>query len=130
MSNTFRSCRRLIMFMHHFNTMPPVKSSFRRHFHAPDYTLFKTERRYYSNVSGQGKPTASNRLGSMISQGLVIFYFSILFDVLTKQDHTREKDIKITFFFLLLHLTWSFMASLISAMVSLKLACFSFFYSP
>lgn len=35
----------------------------------------------------------------MISQGLVILYFPILFDVLTKQDDTGENTLKFDFFF-------------------------------
>lgn len=34
----------------------------------------------------------------MISQGLVILYFPILFDVLTKQDDTGENTLKFDFF--------------------------------
>lgn len=35
----------------------------------------------------------------MISQGLVILYFPILFDALTKQDDTGENTLKFDFFF-------------------------------
>lgn len=54
----------------------------------------------YSNISGQGKPGQhQTRLAPVISQGLVILYFSILFDVSTKQDDTREWALKFDFFF-------------------------------
>lgn len=45
----------------------------------------------------------------MISQGLVILYFPILFDVLTKQDDTRENTLNFDF-----HLTCYSSGSLIS----------------
>lgn len=51
-----------------------------------------------SNNWEQGKSTTSKRSASLISQGLVILYFPILFDVLTKQDDTGEY-IKFWFFF-------------------------------
>lgn len=47
----------------------------------------------------------------MISQGLVILYFPILFDALTKQDDTGENTLKFDFFF---HLTCYSCGSLIS----------------
>lgn len=45
----------------------------------------------------------------MISQGLVILYFPILFDVLTKQDDTGENTLNFDFF----HLTCYSCGSLI-----------------
>lgn len=60
----------------------------------------------------------------MISQGLVILYFPILFDVLTKQDDTGENTLKFDFF----HLTCYGRGSLISFF--LFFLSFSFFLVP
>lgn len=61
----------------------------------------------------------------MISQGLVILYFPILFDVLTKQDDTGENTLKFDFF----HLTCYGPGSLISFFLIFFLS-FSFFLVP
>lgn len=61
----------------------------------------------------------------MISQGLVILYFPILFDVLTKQDDTGENTLKFDFF----HLTCYGRGSLISFFLIFFLS-FSFFLVP
>ncbi len=51
-------------------------------------------------ISGQGKPRGFKQTKPpLISQGLVILYFSILFDVLTKQDDTGELALKFDFLF-------------------------------
>lgn len=53
-------------------------------------------------ISGQGKPRGFKQTKPpLISQGLVILYFSILFDVLTKQDDTGELALKFDFLFFL-----------------------------
>lgn len=94
-----RSCWRLIIFTHHLSTIAPVKSSFRRRFHAGDH---RQEGKSFScSTAGQSKTTASNGLDSVISLGLVIsffsfffFYFFIPFDAPTKQDDPRENKWK------------------------------------
>lgn len=54
-------------------------------------------------ISGQGKPRGFKQTKPpLISQGLVILYFSILFDVLTKQDDTGELALKFDFLFFFL----------------------------
>lgn len=51
-------------------------------------------------ISGQGKARGFKQTKPpLISQGLVILYFSILFDVLTKQDDTGELALKFDFLF-------------------------------
>lgn len=81
------------MFTHHLSTIAPVKSSFWRHFHAGDHS--QNGKLFPFTTAGQGKTTASNRLDSVISLGLVIsFYFSIPFDAPTKQDDPRERKWK------------------------------------
>ena len=67
-----------------------------------------------SNNWEQGKSTTSKRSASVISQGLVILYFPILFDVLTKQDDTGENTLNFDFF----HLTCYSCGSLISFTLS------------
>lgn len=62
----------------------------------------------------------------MISQGLVILYFPILFDVLTKQDDTGENTLKFDFF----HLTCYGRGSLISFFLIFFFLSFSFFLVP
>lgn len=63
--------------------------------------------------SGQGKPRGFKQTKPpLISQGLVILYFSILFDVLTKQDDTRELALKFDFLFFFSALFLSFFLSL------------------
>lgn len=80
------------MFTDHLSTIAPVKSSFRRHFHAGDHS--EDGKSFPCATAGQGKTTASNGLDSLISPGLVIslffFHFSIPFDAPTKQDDPRE----------------------------------------
>lgn len=82
-------------FTHHLSTVAPVKSSFRRHFHAGDHS--QEGKSFSCTTAGQGKTTASNGLDCDFSWAcyfFFFFYFSIPFDAPTKQDDPSENKWK------------------------------------
>lgn len=109
------------MFTHHLSTIAPVKSSFRRHFHAGDHS--RDGKSFPCATAGQGKTTASNGLGLVF-----LLYFSIPFDAPTKQHDPREYKWKFDN-----SLCFSFFLPLFfsaSSYLSVKRLCRAHWHSP
>lgn len=119
------------MFAHHLSTIAPVKSSFRRRFHAGDDS--QDGKSFFCATAGQGKTTASNGLDSVISPGLVIsFFFASPFHLMPLQNKmtpgSTNENLIIFFFFFSFFLLFSF--SQAAPLRPVKRLCWSHWHSP